>query len=639
MTTRMLDRLRQALEARLSKLVAGQETQPGPAHLFDEQNVVDLRTQGNKHLAAGSMFDAEQCFRNALQLNPNDTDVLTCLGYTLKELGVYGEARLQLRRAITLLGDVPDAHEATYLLGQIAEAEGEIGFAQIQYLNALRLKPEFARACSDLCRLYGKTDQYNKIFQILEQSIAACPNVFDYRLWHGYHLIKTENYAKALVEFDKLIQLSPEFAEAHNNRGICLNELNRMDQAIESFTLALRFDPNLSQAHSNRGATFMRGNQFEAAIVDFKESSRLSPEVPTPHINLGEAFRETGRLDEAIAQYEIALQIDPTSWDAKWNKSLALLLAGNLGHGFSLYEYRLKQSGRENEYDAAQKRWRGDTPLDGKSILIYSEQGLGDTIQFCRYVSMVAAMGAKVILEVQAPLLGLLQDLSGVSHIVQQGGTLPAFDYQCPLLSLPHVFKTEENSIPVRDRYITVDPSLRSKWNQRLGPKYMPLIGIVWSGNASHKNDHNRSITLSKLIGFLPNGFRYVSLQQDARSSDQMDLKQCTLIEHFGDQLVDFTETAALCDLMDIVICVDTSVAHLAAALGRPTWILLPHNVDWRWMLDRTDSPWYPTVKLYRQNNLSGWGDVLQRVHTDLLLFSDKESRAQEPDQRNTADL
>ena len=234
---------------------------------------------------------------------------------------------------------------------------------------------------------------------------------------------------------------------------------------------------------------------------------------------------------------------------------------------------------------------------------------------------MVAAMGAKVILEVQKPLFRLLQGLEGVNQLIERGDVIPTFDYHCPLMSLPHAFNTDEYSTPWREGYFPVDAAQRAKWAQKLGGKTKPYIGIVWSGSAGHKNDHNRSIALSNFIGMLPNCYRYISLQREVRPSDQVALSNCKWIEHFGDELEDFAETAALCDLMDVVVSVDTSVAHLAASLGRPTWILLPYSVDWRWMLSRPDSPWYPSARLYRQEDLSGWDDVLQKVRTDLRLF------------------
>ena len=262
--------------------------------------------------------------------------------------------------------------------------------------------------------------------------------------------------------------------------------------------------------------------------------------------------------------------------------------------------------------------WLGSQSLQDKTILLHAEQGLGDTIQFCRYASLVAKLGAKVILEVQRPLLGLLKNLDGVSQIIARGDALPEFDYQSPLLSLPLAFKTQLHTIPSALRYLAGDSEKVLAWQARLGEKTKPRVGLVWSGNLEHKNDHNRSLSLSQVLPYLPSSCQYICLQKELRNADQAILAQHPHIQFFGDALEDFTDTAALCDLMDVVISVDTSVAHLAAALGKPTWVLLPFSPDWRWLLDRKDSPWYPSAKLYRQERIGDWNGVLSRVREGL---------------------
>ena len=240
----------------------------------------------------------------------------------------------------------------------------------------------------------------------------------------------------------------------------------------------------------------------------------------------------------------------------------------------------------------SEPRWLGEKTLKEKTILLYTEQGLGDTIQFSRYVPLVAQLGAKVILEVQGPLVNLLKNLEGVGQILAKGDPLPAMDYQCPLLSLPLAFKTELDSIPPLSQKITGDSAKIIQWQTILGVKTKPRVGLVWSGSVTHKNDHHRSITLSQLLPYLPSHMEYVCLQAELRDVDKKLIAQQPGIQYFGDALKDFTDTAALCELMDLVISVDTGVAHLSAALGKKTWVLLPYTPDWRWQLDRGDSPW-----------------------------------------------
>jgi hypothetical protein len=262
--------------------------------------------------------------------------------------------------------------------------------------------------------------------------------------------------------------------------------------------------------------------------------------------------------------------------------------------------------------------WQGDEPLTGKTILLHDEQGLGDTLQFCRYVKLVADRGAKVILGVQPPLVNLLAHLEGAAMVKGWGDALPPFDVHASLVSLPRAFKTDLASIPAPVCYLHSTPAARAAWEAKLGARSKPRIGLVWSGATDHTNDANRSIPLQVFANALPPGCEYVCLQKEVRDADSAVLRARSDITYFGDDLKDFTDTAALCDLMDIVVSVDTSVAHLAGAMGRPLWLLLPFNADWRWLLERTDSPWYPTARLFRQTAFGKWDDVLGRVRAAL---------------------
>ena len=262
--------------------------------------------------------------------------------------------------------------------------------------------------------------------------------------------------------------------------------------------------------------------------------------------------------------------------------------------------------------------WLGDHAIAGKTVLLHAEQGFGDTVQFCRYAKLVAAQGATVLMEVQPPLKALLAKLEGVSQLLAYGEMLPAFDYHCPLLSLPLAFNTGIESIPAETPYLSPDPARIRQWEGKLGEKRLPRIGLVWSGRTDHKNDHNRSIPLADTAKLVSGHAELVSLQKEVRAADKLVLDIRQDIRHFGDELNDFADTAALVELMDVVITMDTAVAHVAGALGKPVWILLPFNPDWRWLLDRGDSPWYPTARLFRQPAIGDWDSVIQRVANEL---------------------
>ena len=318
------------------------------------------------------------------------------------------------------------------------------------------------------------------------------------------------------------------------------------------------------------------------------------------------------------------LALKPGYAEACWNKSLALLVTGDFKPGWELYEWRWKAETLTTVYERlfSQPLWLGKDPLAGKTILLHSEQGMGDTIQFCRYARLVAGLGARVILEIDASLVGLFQNLEGADLVIARGTPLPPFDCHCPLMSLPLAFRTDLETIPAAVPYLEVGKDRLAKWGARLGEKRAPRVGLVWSGRVLHKNDHNRSLGLAELISHLPAGCQYLSLQKEIRDMDRPVLASHGGILHFEDELVDFGDTAALCELMDVVVSVDTSVAHLAGALGRPVWILLPYMPDWRWLLDRADSPWYPSARLYRQERTGEWSGVLERVQADLLALA-----------------
>jgi hypothetical protein len=363
--------------------------------------------------------------------------------------------------------------------------------------------------------------------------------------------------------------------------------------------------------------------RFDEAIAHYEKALSLKPDYAKGWSNKGVTLHQLKRFDEAIANYDKALSLKPDYHEASWNKSLSLLLQGDFENGLPLYESRWDL---ENGSEIVGKRffdkptWLGINSLKDKIILLYAEQGLGDSIQFCRYVKLVAGLGSKVILEVPQSLAGLMKGLEGVSQLVIKGEDLPFFDYQCPLLSLPLAFKTNLNTIPNPSRYINLDNHSNKimEWKERLGLKTKPRVGLVWSGNSNHKNDHNRSLLLQEILPFLPNQYEYISLQKEVREIDKLTLGSNPHILSFNSYLNDFLDTAALIDNLDLVISVDTSVAHLSAALEKKTLVLLPGVPDWRWLFDREDSPWYSSIKLYRQPVIGDWNSVLDRVKFDL---------------------
>jgi TPR repeat/Glycosyltransferase family 9 (heptosyltransferase) len=428
------------------------------------------------------------------------------------------------------------------------------------------------------------------------------------------------NLKLAIQLFDQAILLDPSRAEPYYKRANAYKDLDQNEAAIASYDQAIERRPHYAHAYCNRGVVEQALGRMEAAYLSYARAIALDPADFMAPYNRALLMQDCSRWEEAIADYDRAIALNPQFADALYNRAMAQLFLGDFEAGWRGYEWRWVNARRLGIGEARtfkEPRWQGEE-IAGKRLLLYAEAGLGDTLQFCRYATLCARSGASVILEVQAPLVGLLGRLEGVSRVTAAGTDPPAFDYQSPLLSLPLAFKTNLTTIPAPPSYLQAEDVQISQWRHRLGPRSRPRIGLAWSGNPRNAIDPRRSIRLADLIEYLPIEFEYYRLQTHVREYDRAALESSASILSFDDELLDFENTAALCACLDIVITVDTSLAHLAGALGRRTWVLLAHTPDFRWLRDRNDSPWYPSLKLYRQNAASDWTGVFERVAADL---------------------
>jgi lipoprotein NlpI len=434
-------------------------------------------------------------------------------------------------------------------------------------------------------------------------------------------------HQKGMVEqaraiYEDILRVNPDHIDALHFLGILQDQLKNHRLAIELITKSIQINPNNPAQYLNLGNAQQNLRMFDASLDSYAKAISLKPDYALAYVCRGSALQRLMRLGAAIECFDMAIAIDKNLAMAYWNKSTALLLTGVFDPGLNLYEWRWKTP----NFGLVMRRfpqpyWLGGESLKGKTIFLHNEQGIGDCIQFCRYVKILASLGASVILETIPQLQGLFQSLDGVSELHLQGTTLPSFDFHCSVSSLPLALNTRLETIPNSQSYLRCDPRKAFEWASKLGKTRSKRIGLVWSGQKLHVDDHNRSISLSTLVDHLPNGFEYFSLQKEVRDSDAKALEAHPEIRHFGDALCDFSDTAALCALMDVVISIDTSVAHLSGALGRPTWILLPHMPDWRWLLNRNDTPWYPTATLYRQDSAGEWGPTLEKINAELLAY------------------
>jgi tetratricopeptide (TPR) repeat protein len=536
-------------------------------------------------------------------------------------LALFQQGRLDEAERIgaRILKLLPESYEALHLLGIIKLQRGHAAAALGRLEAALKLNPEGSDAWSNRGLALAMLDRNSEALASFARSLALKPDDPDALNGRGRVLLRLHEPAQALADLDQALALKPDHVGALINRGNALAALGRLDEALAQYDALLATDPAHPALHFNRGVALGQLGRHADAIAAYDQALVGRPRHPATHLNRGAALQALNRHQEAIESFENVLALVPADPDAKHNAALSRLTLGDYRKGFAQYEARFARSGMPGHRRGLGKPlWLGEFPPQRKTILLHAEQGLGDTIQFARYAPLVARMGAKVVLEVPAELSGLLGQLAGVT-VVERGAPLPAFDLHCPLGSLPLALGTEAASIPAEIPYLAASDERIAHWRGRLAGLAQPRVAFVWAGAAAHPNDRNRSLPLAQLAPLLDlEPVSFISLQRELSSEDAATLAGMGRVTSLGPELRDFDDTAAVLALCDLAIAVDTSLAHLAAAMGRPTWILLPLRPDWRWMLDRDDSPWYPGARLYRQPAAGDWPSVVARVRADL---------------------
>jgi len=528
-----------------------------------------------------------EAYRQALIFSPDPAFVACQLGYVLLEQKKWPEADAAFRQA---LADMPNQPEAYNGLGLALKGARRYTEAVDALRTALTLRPRYLEALFNL----------------------------------GTNLQALERWAEAIETYKRALVIAPQSLEALSNLGNALWSARDFASAEIIHRTVLAQKPNHAPYHNNLGNALLGLDRFAEAIACFENALLLQPGCAETTCNLGNAHLAQNRLDEAIVFYDRALALDPRLRRADFCKSLVLLLKGKLKEALPKYELRwiLKCA----EYDGTPPRefWQPDLPLTGKTIFLCCEQGLGDTLHFVRYVPILQKRGAQIILRVQPPLKQLLAaNFPGVQIVTPDEKNLPPFDLYCLMLSLPYVCGTDLDNIPAAVPYLVSPPEKVAVWRNRLGGSKRPRIGLVCAGNSIHRNDRHRTIPLAAFnsLADAAGGPLYL-LQKELRPADAA-LLQAGAPEFIdlAHELNNFTDTAAIIANLDLIISVDTSVAHLAGALGKPVWVLLPFAPDWRWMLERNDSPWYPTMRLFRQPTPGDWSAVLTQVTQELGSF------------------
>ena len=580
---------------------------------------------GLGHMKAGRYRDAQVCGEQALAINSDHADSLHLMGLLSHQAKQYDRAIEWIVRALR------QHPEPDYLanLGTALRRLGRDEEACKAFETALRLKPDDVGLWKNLGNAQSQLARPAESVSSFQHVLRLKPDDWDAANKCGMLLDQLGRLGEAVPYFNLCDELQPNDFQTLRRRAKCLYGLRRFEQALGDLERTHALDPDNVENINDIGAALLSLGRDKEALGWFEKTLAHQPDRVKVLNNKAISLGRLRRFEEAIATYRRVKAIDPDNTAAALALGHLYLLTGNFEAGWAGHEARLKNLPASST-TYLQPRWFGEGSIEGKTILIHVDEGLGDTIQFARYVPMLAARGARVILVVQPAAHALLSKLPGVAQCFSRGvGVLPVFELHCPISSLPLAFGTLLDTIPSGAPYLPSPPAnLVQAFEDRLGPCDRLRVGLVWSGNSNHYDDHNRSIQLRALSRIIDVDATFVSLQKDPRPHDKATLCAWTDIIDLTADLTDFVATAALLSCLDLVITVDTSVAHLAGALGCPTWILLPYTPDSRWLLDRDDSPWYPSVRLFRQTETRDYASVLDRVRTELLRLVDARRAA-----------
>jgi tetratricopeptide (TPR) repeat protein len=628
-------RLQQA-EAIYRRILASDPTHADSTHLL-----------GVAAFQAGNHQAALALVTRAIGLQPGHGVYLGNLAQVLRAMGRRDEAIARYRQALLTK---PDHSQACNQLGILLGESGDVAGEEEQYHAVLKYAPDNLDAHFNLANLLVRLKRWDEAVISFRKSLLLKPDFAAAYNNLGAVLADLGAFQECERCYRRALHLNPGFAEAHNNLGILLAKLGRSGEAERCLREACTLKPGFPEAFNNLGDLLRGCGRPEEAEACCREALRLRPDYPSAQLNLGNALRERGRFEqaevwylkalqsnpnwaeannnlssllfdlgrpeEAIARYRTALQEKPDYPDAHANLAITLLLAGQFDEGWREYEWRWRQDkNKPFVRPFRQPQWNGEE-TGNRVLLLHAEQGLGDTLQFCRFVPDIAA-GRRVILEVQAPLVPLLSGLPGIEKIVAAGEPLPPFDLHCPLLSIPRVLGTTLETVPAKTPYLRADPQRVSVWRQRVQELDGLRVGLVWAGNQTMTADRRRSVPLEcfSLLADMA-GVHFVSLQKGPAGA-QTPPPGLGLHDWTND-LVDFGDTAALVENLDLIISVDTAVVHLAGALGRPVWLLNRFDRCWRWLQNRDDSPWYPTLRQFRQSHPGDWLGVMHTVRAEL---------------------
>lgn len=598
---------------------------------------------------------AVKMMQRALSIQSRNPLYHANLGKILVEMGRHDEGEAELRLAARLKPEMMDAHHG---LGNLCSAQGKFEEAVEHYQRALKLAPREASIRTNCGNAYLHMGKTEEAFAMYRQAIGFDAGNLDAHLNLGTAYLGQKQWDEALACYEKVLEIEPRHALAYYNIGVCYQKQLKYDEAQRAYEKALEIEPgsktvtlnliavlrfkkdlavsekycramiagnpDFAEGYCGIGDVYFDRNEFKSAIEYYQKAIERKPDYAEAYSNLGCVYSKMGKMEEAARYYDKAIEYDPDHVNAHCNLAFLQLTLGDYENGLYHHEWRFRHSsGAAPLYPGPQ--WQGQ-PLKGERVLLYGEQGLGDSLQFLRYLPQVQKAGATVLLAVQKPLRRLVEQIEGIAEYYYPGDIFGAYDYQCALMSLPKAFHTTPETIPAAVPYLKVPAEAQQAADALDWPEKGLRVGLVWAGNPNHTNDQNRSIPLRELAPLWQvEGVHFYSLQMGAGVA-QLTEAAGPLIDLTAG-VEDFADTAARLMNLDLLIAVDTSVAHMAGALGRPTWMMVPYVPDWRWFLERNDSPWYPALRLFRQPELGDWASVAAEIRAALTARAEEKLR------------
>lgn len=568
---------------------------------------------GEAYRAAGRLDAAEACYRQAVAIAPRFAIAHNNLGVALKRQGRINEALTSYRQAIAI---EPGYAEAHYNLGIALAAMDRLEEALASYREAIRLAPNFALAHCNLGVALFRLRRHSEAVTALERAVQMQPDLAAAHHNLGAVWQRQRQLDKAIECYRKALQLAPQSADAHFHLAGALADSEQFAAAEAHLREALQLRPDHADSHSGLGMALQEQGLLDESLASYRVALRLAPDVARMHYNIGTAYQELGLLDEAAVELDHAVKLQPDHMQARANRAMVWLQQGHFNRGWPEYEYRW-QCPNNPQPRFSQPAWDGGD-IAGRTILIYAEQGLGDTLQFVRYAALVRERGARVIVRCQKPLAPLLRSCPGIDQLVPMGEPLPPFDMHAAMVSLPGLLHTTVDTIPASVPYLFAEPERVARWKSKLAHYREFKIGVVWQGRQLNRGNLLRSAPLVEFapLAQLPR-VRLISLQKgygQEQIAAAAAVAPVTVLDEPLDENGAFLDTAAVMTQLDLVICVDTAIGHLAGALGVPVWLALGSVAEWRWLTVRDDTPWYPSMRLFRQSKRGDWKSVFSEM-------------------------